>query len=58
VVTNFNDRPQRLDLTDLRNRDHFGLSRLRDAISGVIPARVDNTLVVPPYGHYWLLAER
>ncbi len=58
VVTNFNDQPQRLELTDLRNRDYFALGQSRDAITGAVPARVNNALLIPPYQHYWLLVER
>ncbi|MCB1706877.1 MAG: alpha-glucosidase C-terminal domain-containing protein [Halioglobus sp.] len=56
VVTNFNDQPQPLDLGDLRNRHHFSMGRLQDAISGESPAQAGDTLMIPPYRHYWLVA--
>tara|TARA_R110002049_G_scaffold108853_13_gene257426 strand:+ start:1029 stop:2987 length:1959 start_codon:yes stop_codon:yes gene_type:complete len=54
VVTNFDDQPRNLDLDDLGNRDNFGTGRLQDAISGQTPGRCGESIVIPPYGHYWL----
>lgn len=56
VVTNFNDQPQHLDLGDLGNRHHFSMGRLQDVISGETPVESGESLVIPPYAHYWLVA--
>ena len=54
VVANFNDRPEKFDLQDLRNRGRFELGELRDAASGVSPARFNDQIVIPASGFYWL----
>lgn len=55
VVTNFNDQPQHLDLRNLRNRHNFSMGRLQDAISGETPEQSGESLLIPPYRHYWLV---
>ena len=57
VVANFNDRPEQFNLQDLRNRGRFQLGELRDAVSGVSPARFNDQIVIPAFGFYWLVCE-
>ena len=54
VIANFNDEPERLDLTDLRNRGRFELGDLHDIVSGAAPTRFGDEVVIPAYGFYWL----
>lgn len=54
VVVNFDAKPQHLDLASLGNRGQFQYGKLRDYITGDIPAIFKNDLVVPPYHFYWL----
>ncbi|MEE4144296.1 MAG: amylosucrase [Halieaceae bacterium] len=55
VVANFNDRPEQFNLQDLRNRGRFQLGELRDAVSGISPARFNDQIVIPAFGFYWLV---
>jgi amylosucrase len=57
VVANFNERPEQFNLQDLRNRGRFQLGELRDAVSGVSPARFNDQIVIPAFGFYWLVCE-
>jgi amylosucrase len=54
VVSNFDNSPQSLDLSDLGNRGQFEYSRLHDFYTGDVPSMFKNQLVIPPLGFYWL----
>jgi amylosucrase len=54
VVANFDDQPQQLELSELRNRGRFGHGALRDLFSGGRPDQRGDTIVVPAFGFYWL----
>lgn len=54
VVTNFDDRPQQLNLSDLGKRRQFEIGHLQDLYSGESPALFKKQLVIPPHRFYWL----
>lgn len=56
VVANFAAEPQALDLSDLRNRDHFEHGQLTDLLTGR-PCHAENgRLTLSPFGMLWLRA--
>ena len=55
VVANFNDRPEQFNLRDLRNRGRFEVGDLHDKVSGARPARLNDQVVIPAFGLYWLM---
>ena len=54
VVANFDLEPQSIELNGLLGRNFLELDRLQDLYSGSSPQLVDERVVVPPYGFYWL----
>ena len=58
VVANFNDKSQRLNLSDLGNRGQFQLGKLQDLATGEIPQHFKDELVIPAYRFYWLTVQR
>jgi len=54
VIANFDAAPQAITLSDLPSRGHIEYSQLQDLYSGSSPGLVENQLVVPPHGFYWL----
>ena len=54
VVANFSGKPQRLDLNETDTRPLIEQDSLFDLYTGSAPDRFDNTVVVPPFGFYWL----
>ena len=54
VVANFDGEAQHLDLSDLGNRGMFGHGDGVDLLSGEVPARVEDQLMIPAHGFYWL----
>lgn len=57
VVANFDQQPQYLELNDLDRWSYVPEGELVDAVSGRLPERVDNTLVIPGFGYYWLIEQ-
>ena len=55
VVGNFSDLSQYFSLTDLGRRGFFEYEYLFDLYSGESMSTVDDKLVIPPYGFYWLV---
>ncbi len=58
VVANFDDKPQYLDMTNLRNRGQFSYGNPQDLASGETPSMFKDQLVVPPFRFYWLTDQR
>lgn len=54
VVTNFDGKPQDLDLTNIPKATGSGDGQYIDLYSGGSPDIFKTTLVVPPFGFYWL----
>ncbi|MCJ7630018.1 MAG: alpha-amylase family glycosyl hydrolase, partial [Longimicrobiales bacterium] len=54
VVANFDGEAQHLELSDLGNRGMFGHGDGVDLLSGEVPARVEDQLMIPAHGFYWL----
>ena len=54
VVANFDGEAQHLDLHDLGNRGIFRHGDGVDLLSGEAPTRVEDQLVIPAHGFYWL----
>jgi amylosucrase len=57
VVANFNDQAEMFNLRDLRNRGRFELGELQDKISGAAPEQLDDKVIIPAYGFYWLMCK-
>ena len=54
VVGNFDDRPQHLELKQLRRLGFCQLGGARDLYSGESPPLFNDQLAIPPFGFYWL----
>ena len=54
VVGNFDGKPQSLELADISTWGQTAWSRLVDMYSGQSPDIVNDTLVIPPFGFFWL----
>ncbi|MBF0274788.1 MAG: alpha-amylase, partial [Nitrospinae bacterium] len=54
VVSNFDGKPQSLDLSNVYNRPVNQYSRLVDLYTGMSPEVFKDTLIVPPFTFYWL----
>ena len=54
VVANFDARPQYLDLNQPHIKSVISHGRVKDIVSGDIPAKLKDQLVIPPYHFYWL----
>ncbi len=54
VVANFDGKPHSLELENLSTWGRIDYDRLEDLCHGGRPDMVNHTLVVPPFGYYWL----
>lgn len=54
VVSNFNDKPQHLNLDELGSWGAPQYGQIYDLYSGQRPDVFKNTLVIPPFSFYWL----
>ena len=54
VVANFNGMPQHLKLDDVTGWASHQHSQLVDLYSGRSPDIIDDTLMIPGFGFYWL----
>ena len=54
VVTNFDARPQYLDLNHSHIKSVLSYGHLKDLVSGERPAIVKDKLLIPPFRFYWL----
>ena len=54
VVGNFDSRPQSLSMNELPLHANLDRGRLQDLYSGSSPELVDDRLLLPPHGFYWL----
>lgn len=54
VVTNFNDKPQKLNLDELVGWGDPQYGQIFDLYSGRRPDIFKNVLVIPPFSFYWL----
>ena len=54
VVTNFDARPQYLDLNHSHIKSVLSYGHLKDLVSGERPVIVKDKLVIPPFRFYWL----
>ena len=54
VVSNFDAKPQYLDLNHPSIKSVLGYGHVKDLYSGEIPAMFKDQLVIPPYQFYWL----
>lgn len=54
VVSNFNDKPQHLQLDDLGSWGNPQYGQIYDLYTGQRPDVFKNALVIPPFSFYWL----
>ena len=54
VIGNFDDKPQNIDLKQLRRLGFFQLGDARDLYSGETPPVFNDQLAIPALGFYWL----
>lgn len=57
VVTNFDARPQHLDLNQPCIKSVLPHGTIKDLVSGDTPAMLKGQLVIPPYHFYWLTGQ-
>lgn len=54
AVSNFNDQPQILDVSALRNHGLFQQGSMQDICTGMRISLTDGQLIIPPLSFYWL----
>ncbi len=54
VVSNFNDKPQHLNLNELGSWGDPQYGQIYDLFTGQRPDVFKNALVIPPFSFYWL----
>ncbi|AFJ01423.1 Sucrose phosphorylase [Methylophaga frappieri] len=54
LVSNFDSRPQKLDLSELGGWGQSTSRELIDAVTGRRPEQFDQTLIMPGFSFYWL----
>lgn len=57
VVCNFDNKPQQLNIDELRSQGYLHLARIKDICSDTIIHLNDHYIVLPPLSFYWLMAE-